>query len=1370
MKKLLLTYLLLAAGFLTAQTAEFTASPQTICVGGNVQFTDASTGATSWSWTFIDGGSGQTSSLQSPIITYSIAGVYTVILTVTNGISSDTEIKSGYVTVVNNASLTLISSVGSDNQTICENTPLAPTIKYDLIGATGAVVSGLPPGVSDSFTPSAMGGTVSIFGTPNVPGTYNYTVTSTGGNCAPVSAIGTITVEAAATITFVSAAGTDNQTVCLNSPIISIDYVFGGSATGTTTTGLPPGISSSTAGNMTSLTGTVSTAGSFPYSISTTGSTCPSVTLNGLISVDALPGLALNSAAGTDNQTICENTAISTISIGFSGSATGASVSGLPTGVSGTVSASNFLITGTPTVPGTYPFTVTSIGGSCPSVTFSGSITVSPSPTIILTSMAGTNNQTVCESTAITAITYSIGGSATGAAASGLPAGLTENFSAGIFTISGTPIVSGSFNYTVTTTGGVCSPVTASGTIQVDALPVISLSSAPGTDNQNVCENTAITTIQYTLGGSAAGITASGLPAGVSTTVVGNIVTINGSPALVGTFSYTLTTTGGTCIPVTISGTIISDPAPTITLISAVGTDGQIVCQNTGITPIDYIVGGSATGASVSGLPAGVTGTFAAGILSITGNPTVSGLYNYTVTTSGGVCTAVTANGTVQVDSLPAIVLSSVAGSDNQTVCQNTAVTTIEYSIAGSASGVTSTGLPAGISVSVAGNIVTLSGSPTIAGTFNYTLTTTGGTCTAVSISGTIISDQAPTIALTSAVGTDNQTVCQNTPMTTLTYNVGGSSTSAVVTTLPAGLTGGFAAGTFTISGTPTIAGTYPFTVTSSGGACLPISLSGSIIVQSPEITLTSTTYTNDQVICLGNALSTISYNVGTTVAVNDLPAGVISTYTAGSPNTLTISGTPTTVGAFYYTISATGGCGNNLVVGNIEILAPISGNTSGNNTTICEGNTFNLTGGTLANSGSPYIFEWQASVLAAGPYVPAPGINNASNYSGQVDFSDSLLYYRRVVSNATCSDTAAFVQISLDSLPAILSSGSGTMCSSDSLILAGIALSAGNISSWSYPGTGQILNPLSAAPTFVAGQGETGSTLQLHYFVSSSNSCAPDSVEGIYPITVLANPTANLSGTATVCANGTSVAINGASITNGSFAWLHNGNGLLSDTATLTPSYYTDLTDTNSIITIELVASSGAACTNSITDTASFIIQVLPYGINPAVNAFAGSNDTISIGNGVQLSGNGTAIVSWIWSPSAGLSDSTVSNPFANPSQTTDYVLSVTDINGCMDSDTLTVFVETDYAVFIPNLFSPNGDGYNDTWEIPEIANYPNTAVQIINREGQVVYSNENYDNTWDGTHKEKDLPEATYYYLIVFENSDVSYKGAVTILRSKK
>src|SRR5271157_4697913 len=436
-------------------------------------------------------------------------------------------------------------------------------------------------------------------------------------------------------------------------------------------------------------------------------------------------------------------------------------------------------ISSTPTVSGTFNYTITLTGG-CGIITKNGTITVTPNNTITLTSAIGTDAQTVCINTAITNITYSTTG-ATGATFAGLPAGVTGNWLANVVTISGTPTVSGTFNYTITLTGG-CGLVTKNGSITVNPINTITLTSAAGTDAQTVCINSAITNITYSTTG-ATGVTFTGLPAGVTGNWLANVVTISGTPTVSGTFNYTITLTGG-CGIVTKNGTITVTPNNTITLTSAIGTDAQTVCINTAITNITYSTTG-ATGATYIGLPAGVTGNWLANVVTISGTPTVSGTFNYTITLTGG-CGVVTKNGSITVTPNNTIILTSGVGTDNQTVCINTAITNITYSTTG-ATGATYAGLPAGVTGNWLANVVTISGTPTVSGTFNYTITLTGG-CVLVTKNGSITVTPINTITLTAGIGTDNQTVCINTAIINITYSTTGA-TGATFTGLPAGVT-----------------------------------------------------------------------------------------------------------------------------------------------------------------------------------------------------------------------------------------------------------------------------------------------------------------------------------------------------------------------------------------------------------------------------------------------------------------------------------------------------------------------------------------------------------------------------------------------------
>jgi hypothetical protein len=184
----------------------------------------------------------------------------------------------------------------------------------------------------------------------------------------------------------------------------------------------------------------------------------------------------------------------------------------------------------------------------------SASVISTVTNSIVLSSSAGTNSQSICNNTAITNITYATTG-ATNATVTGLPNGVSGTWNNNVVTISGTPSQAGTFNYTVTLVGG-CNPTTAQGTMVVNLTNnTITLTSAAGTNNQSSCRNSTITNITYATTG-ATNATFTGLPNGVSGLWNNNVVTISGTPVPTsGTFSYTVTLTGG-CGNITATGSI----------------------------------------------------------------------------------------------------------------------------------------------------------------------------------------------------------------------------------------------------------------------------------------------------------------------------------------------------------------------------------------------------------------------------------------------------------------------------------------------------------------------------------------------------------------------------------------------------------------------------------------------------------------------------------------------------------------------------------------------------------------------------------------------------------------------------------------------
>jgi gliding motility-associated-like protein len=110
-------------------------------------------------------------------------------------------------------------------------------------------------------------------------------------------------------------------------------------------------------------------------------------------------------------------------------------------------------------------------------------------------------------------------------------------------------------------------------------------------------------------------------------------------------------------------------------------------------------------------------------------------------------------------------------------------------------------------------------------------------------------------------------------------------------------------------------------------------------------------------------------------------------------------------------------------------------------------------------------------------------------------------------------------------------------------------------------------------------------------------------------------------------------------------------------------------------------------------------------------------------------------------------------------------YMLTATGQGNCTASDFVTIKVLK--PIGIPNAFSPNKDGINDTWNLENLRDYPRCTVEIYNRYGQIVFQTFGYTKPWDGTYKGKDLPVGTYYYIIDPKNGFEKITGYVVILR---
>ena len=575
---------------------------------------------------------------------------------------------------------------------------------------------------------------------------------------------------------------------------------------------------------------------------------------------------------------------------------------------------------------------------------------------------AASSTPTLCVNTPLTPITHATTGATGIGAAAGLPAGVTAVWAANVITISGTPTATGVFNYTIPLTGG-CGAVDATGTITVAADVTVGAASSTPT----LCINTLLTSITHATTGATGIGAAAGLPAGVTAVWAANVITISGTPTAAGVFNYTIPLTGG-CGAVNATGTI------TVTADMTVGAASSTpaLCINTVLTSITHATTGATGIGAAAGLPAGVTAVWAANVITISGTPTATGVFNYTIPLTGG-CGAVNATGTITVTAD----MTVGAASSTPTLCINTVLTSITHATTGATGIGAAAGLPAGVTAVWAANVITISGTPTAAGVFNYTIPLTGG-CGAVNATGAI----TVTADNTAGAASSTPTLCINTILTSITHATTGATGIGAAAGLPAGVTAVWAANVITISGTPTSAGVFNYTIPLTGG-CGAVNATGTITVTA-DMTVGAASST--PTLCINTVLTSITHaTTGATGigAAAGLPAGVTAAWAA---NVITISGTPTAAGVFNYTIPLTGGCGAVNATGTITVTADNSAGAASSTPTLCINTaltpithaTTGATGiGAAAGLPAGVTAVWAANVITISGTPTATGVFN---------------------------------------------------------------------------------------------------------------------------------------------------------------------------------------------------------------------------------------------------------------------------------------------------------------------------------------------------------------------------------------------------------
>ncbi|WP_170971087.1 PKD domain-containing protein [Ilyomonas limi] len=189
--------------------------------------------------------------------------------------------------------------------------------------------------------------------------------------------------------------------------------------------------------------------------------------------------------------------------------------------------------------------------------------------------------------------------------------------------------------------------------------------------------------------------------------------------------------------------------------------------------------------------------------------------------------------------------------------------------------------------------------------------------------------------------------------------------------------------------------------------------------------------------------------------------------------------------------------------------------------------------------------------------------------------------------------------------------------------------------------------------------------------------------------------------------------------------------------------------------------------------DTKNVTVKVYPI---PHIE-IADKQIDLNVGSSVQLMMKSSAdITQWRWSPSTFLSDASAQNPIATPKQSITYTCVASNNGSCFARDQISINVMCNQAnMFVPNTFSPNGDGINDHFFPRGQGVFNIKSLRVFNRWGQVVFEKNNFlpnveNDGWDGTFKGQPLASDVYVYMIEItcdNNAVVPFKGNVTLLR---
>jgi len=527
-------------------------------------------------------------------------------------------------------------------------------------------------------------------------------------------------------------------------------------------------------------------------------------------------------------------------------------------------------------------------------------------------------------------------------------------------------------------------------------------------------------------------------------------------------------------------------------------------------------------------------------------------------------------------------------------------------------------------------------------------------------------------------------------------------------------------------SSTVSMSGTYNLVV--SIGTCTAPAGSVNVVVNASPA---SPTGGSNSPICEGSTLNFTASNVGGATYNWTGPNG----FSSSVQNPTIPSATAIASGAYSVTTTSAG-CSSQPVVINVIVSALPANASASSNSPVCEGTSLNLTATDVPGA----TYNWTGpngfSADTQNPSVPNANVSITGTYSVTIQIG-------------SCISNPSTTIVSISPIPSAPgAANNGPICAGTSINLTATGVSGASFN-WIGP---DGFTSISQNPVISNASANASGIYSVTQSISGCSSTAATTT-----VTINSAPNApTVTSNSPVCA-GSTIVISAPTIQNVVYSWT-GPNGYTSELQN--PSIPNASAANTGVYTLTLVST-----VNGCSSAPANILVGLGTGLPVIVTP---DDPIIQLGQTVQLNASGGTTYSW--SPSVGLSCDDCSDPIASPTLTTTYEVTAEDAQGCSGIAYVIVFVEGPCSeVFVPTIFSPNGDENND-FHCVFGSCITDFEISIFNRWGQQVFQSSNKSECWDGTFKGKDVEPGVYVYTMRAMQSngvEISGSGNLNVIR---